>query len=293
MGILIEFNFKWIGKRLKAEEIQSKYEKILKEYFSDVIDYKVISTTSMGRWLIVLIDFPNVFRVDDYNERILDAVAGAIVYALEGNVRYRHYEIHGKTGSLIYHKDWRWLIALNVIAKDEGKYIKEFLKKHKEFFDDIVVVVDKRTQDNTADEAKEAGARVFFEEWKDDFSKLRNRALNETDPRIQWILKLDVDEELSEEAMKNLRKLCLDDRYDAYEFIIDNKVTKDAYPQLRLFRKLPQIRWEGIVHEVIRGIPKERIKRTNYKIIHYQRWIAEGRIEERNKFYRRLEAINK
>jgi len=290
----VEFNFKWIGKKLKAGEVQSKYEKILKEYFSDVVDYKIVSTTSMSKWLVVLIDFPNMDRINDYNERILDAVAGAIVYALEGNVRYRHYEIHGRTASLAYHKDWRWLIALNVIAKDEGKYIKEFIKKHKEFFDDVVVIIDKRTQDNTADEAKEGGARVFFEEWKDDFSKLRNRALNETDPRIKWILKLDVDEELSEELKKNLRELCLDENYDAYEFIIVNEVTKETYHQLRLFRKLPGVRWDGKVHEVVRGIDENRIKRLDYKIFHKQRWIANGgeSIEERNRFYRELERLN-
>jgi len=291
--MIIEFIFNHKSKTLKAE-IQARIEKRLKG-IDFGMPFQILSTTVMSKWFIVLINFPNLYRISKLDEINLDTIAGNIVLELlDYGLRYRHYEIHGRTGSLIYHKDWRWLIALNVIAKDEGKYMKEFIKKHKDLFDDVVVVVDKRTEDNTADEAKEAGARVFFEEWEDDFSKLRNKALSETDPRIQWILKLDVDEELSEELKKNLRELCLDEKYDAYEFIIDNKITKETYPQLRLFRKLPGVRWEGRVHEVVRGIDENRIKRLDYKIFHKQRWIANGgkSIEERNRFYRRLERLN-
>lgn len=100
----IEFNFKK-NKKLKAQGISEKIEKILKNNFSN-INYNVLSVTSMSKWFIVLMDFPNLLYINDEEERMLDAIAGAIVYVLEGNVRYRHYEIHGKTRSLIYHKEW-------------------------------------------------------------------------------------------------------------------------------------------------------------------------------------------
>ena len=291
----IEFNFKWIGNKYDAGEVQRRVERILSEYFSDVVDYKLISTTCMSFWLVIIIDFPSQLTVTEKFERILDAIAGAVVYVLDGNVRYRHYEVIGRTASLAYHKDWRKpKIALNVIAKDEGKYIREFIEKHKFWFDDVVVVIDRSTQDNTADEAKAAGARVFFEDLNDDFSRLRNRALEETDPTCEWIFKLDVDEEIDIKLLEKMRDLIkrYGDKYDAFEFTVQNLETKDEFPQVRLFKRKEGVRWEGKVHEVIRGIEKAKTFKT-YKIRHYQRWIAEGKIEERNKFYRRLEAMNK
>jgi len=154
-----------------------------------------------------------------------------------------------------------------------------------------VVVVDRSTQDNTADEAKAAGARVFFEDLNDDFSRLRNRALEETDPSCEWILKLDVDEEIELKSLEKIRDLVkkFGDKYDGFEFLIENRETGEKFPQLRLFRRNIG-KWEGRVHEIVRGL--NSIYRTNLKIIHYQRWIAEGRTKERNAFYRRLEKLN-
>jgi len=286
--VKIEFNFRIIKKfdRKLISRIPSHLR-----VFNDIIKYRVISTTLMSNWFIVLVDFPDVIKITEEIEKIFDAFAGAIVYALDGKVRYRHYEIHGRTASLIYHKDWRkHRIALNTIVRDEAPYLKDFIEHIKDWVDDIVIVIDPRTVDSSAEVAMKLGARVFYGVWEDSFSKLRNLALEQTDPTCEWVLKLDVDERASPEFLEHMRELLEDSRWDGYELLINNLVTKDSLYQLRLFRrKLGH--WEGRVHEVVRGIPEDRIKRVNFRIDHYQRWIAEGRLE-RNEEYRRLEKLN-
>lgn len=290
--MLVEFIFHRNQLDLTAGQIEEKILPRLNElHFSNTFSLK--STTVMSKWLVVLIDIPSLEKVFPPLLAALDIIAGTIVVALKDYaVRYRHHELHGVTSSLLFKKEWRTrTIALNCIARDEGPYIENFLGHIKDFVDDMVVIIDSRTIDNTAEVAMKNGARVFFKEWQDDFSMLRNKALAET--VSEWVLSLDVDERISEELLLNLRDLINTDRFDAYELIKVNEVAKDRIPQVRLFRRIGS-KWEGRVHEIVSGIIKDRTWRTNFSITHHQRWIANGgkRAEDRNAFYRRLEKIN-
>jgi len=103
----IEYIFRIVGKvdavkdtdRIKAiaEEL-----KLIKEFGR----FDVISITFMAKFLVVLVDFKDITKLDRSSEMVIDAFAGAIVYALGCRVRYRHYEVHGVTRSLLYHIDW-------------------------------------------------------------------------------------------------------------------------------------------------------------------------------------------
>jgi len=285
--MIIEYIFVITGK-VDSESVNYMYK--LLEVFRDIVRYEIISVTIMSNWFIVLVNFPDFYKITTEVERIIDSFAGAIVYALDANVRYRHYEIHGRTASLIYHKDWRRnKIALNTIVRDEAPYLKDFIEHIKDWVDDIVIVIDPRTVDSSAEIAMKLGARVFYGTWENSFSKLRNLALQQTDPTCEWVLKLDVDERISPEFLISMRDLVDTDEYDGFELLVNNIVTKDSLYQLRLFRRKLGY-WEGRVHEVVRGI--NRVKRVDFRIDHYQRWIAEGKLE-RNDEYRYLEELEK
>jgi len=288
----IEFIFHRNKLTLDAGEVQQRVTTRLNTLsFHDKL--KVINTTVMGKWLVVLIEFFQLQEIS-YPLAAFDIVAGSIVIELQDcAVRYLHFEIHKRTGSLIYKKNWRYpRITLNCIVKDEGPHLSDFFSHIREYVDDVVAVIDSRTEDNSADMAKECGARVFFKQWKNDFSKLRNEALAQT--AYEWVISLDVDERASPDLLENLRELVQTKDYDAYELIKVNLVTNEEVPQVRLFKRKCG-RWEGRVHEIVRGIPEDRVKKTNYKIFHHQRWMTLGDdvIAKRNMEYRSLEKTNK
>ncbi|MGC8998970.1 MAG: hypothetical protein ACP5JW_06220 [Candidatus Bathyarchaeia archaeon] len=66
------------------------------------------SVTQMSKWLVVLVDFPELkVHPRTYHEPVelwLEVLAGYI--ALQFDVCFLHWEIHGETRSLIYHKEW-------------------------------------------------------------------------------------------------------------------------------------------------------------------------------------------
>jgi len=283
----VELIFRNLGIR-DAGEIQRKIVDALNK-IDWGIKVNVQSVTITKAWLIVIIELP-FLPLTRRTTWLINAIGGQIVIALNFNVRYRQFEIHKRTSSLLYKKEWRKpKIALCVIAKDEAPYIGEFLDHIKDWVDDMVVIVDERTVDSTADEAKKHGARVFFGKWENDFSKLRNLAIEKADPECEWILSLDVDERASTELILNLRELTQTKQYDAYEFKLINEVTGTIEPKIRLFRRY--CRWKGIVHEQIQGY--KSLCKTDFKIFHKQRWIAQGGkvAEERNAFYRKLEKM--
>jgi hypothetical protein len=293
--MLVEFNF--IKKEeVNADEVHKWLEQEL-EKRKFPLQYVIVSVTSMSKWLVVLVDFPMIKKENRLVHFAFDMLAGLLV--LKYNVRYRHWEVHGRNHSLIYHKDWtKPRVALIAGARDEGKYVKEWIEKLKPYFDDVIIAIDDRTEDNTADEIVAGGGRWIFHQWNDNFSDLFNKAANSTD--CYWVFKLDIDEEPTQELLDNLRELCIDDRYWAYKFIIKNLVHNTTLTQVRLYRQ-NKGRWRGRVHNIVRyitgdrDIPKDKVKKTNYSIKHYQRWatmgkdIAKKRVDE----YKRLAKLQK
>jgi len=285
----VELIFTKIQKsKIDAGKAKKKIEEVL-ETAKKFFNCKILSVTSTPKYFIVLISFPDTYslkEVDVYT----DIVGGVVVYALNGGVRFRTYEIHSVTSSLLFKKEWREVkIALCVIAKDEAPYVDSFMRKIQGFFDDIVVGVDPRTKDSTWDEFANRGARCFYIYWEDDFGKFRNLTMEFVAPNIDWVFWLDVDEYAEPELLLNLRNMIKMD-YDAFSFKRINLVTKTEERVVRLFKR-SKGRWKGKVHEVVTGISEERICHTNFKIYHYQRWIRKEGIDKlrRNLFYRRLE----
>jgi tetratricopeptide (TPR) repeat protein len=152
-------------------------------------------------------------------------------------------------------------LSVCLIARDEEALLPGCLASLAGVADEVVLV-DTGSADATARLAREAGARVFEWAWRDDFAAARNEALSHA--KGHWVLLLDADERLSAGAEKGLRAAMGDPRavagllrlHDAAradapaaEVIAGRARKGEAEWLLRLFKRLPDLRWEGVVHE--------------------------------------------
>ncbi len=99
------------------------------------------------------------------------------------------------------------------------------------------------------------------------FDTMRNAALDLVPDTAEWVLMLDADEELCAEDRAALRTLLAGAEHDAYALPRYNYHGQDKtglvspYPdrQVRLLRRAAGARYEGAVHETIRGVPVVRL----------------------------------
>ncbi len=99
------------------------------------------------------------------------------------------------------------------------------------------------------------------------FDTMRNAALDLLPDTAEWVLMLDADEELCAEDRAALRLLLPAAEHDAYALPRYNYHGQDKtgrvspYPdrQVRLLRRAAGARYEGAVHETIRGMPVCRL----------------------------------
>ncbi len=97
---------------------------------------------------------------------------------------------------------------------DEAEYLPAALESVS-FCDDIVVVIDTRTTDNTAEVAEAAGARVFRREF-DGFASQKNFTIDKA--KHDWVLLLDGDERVTPELRASIEQLEPSAEVAAYQF---------------------------------------------------------------------------
>ena len=105
-------------------------------------------------------------------------------------------------------------LSVAIITMDEEKNLPACLGSVA--FATDVVVVDSGSTDGTVGIAREAGARVFIEDWK-GFGPQKNSAVNKC--RNEWVLIIDADERVPDETREAIRKALADPgRTDAFSF---------------------------------------------------------------------------
>lgn len=143
-------------------------------------------------------------------------------------------------------------ISLCMIVKNEEKHLPRCLASVSAHVDELVVV-DTGSSDGTLDVARRYGAKLSFFSWTGDFSEARNYALSLV--QGSWVLFLDADEELIiPQKDVCLKTICEKTDTDAFSVPIRNfhqDGSFDVHYAVRLFRKLPGIRFEGRAHEVV------------------------------------------
>jgi tetratricopeptide (TPR) repeat protein len=150
-------------------------------------------------------------------------------------------------------------VSLSMIVRNEAHQLADCLEPVAALFDEIVIV-DTGSHDETRQVAARFTPEVFEFNWSDDFSAARNESLRYCTG--DWIFWLDADDRLAGGNVAKLRALLesLDDRPRG--FLMDT-ICRSHDPcegdflvtHLRLYRRHPQIRWRGRVHEQLDPYP--------------------------------------
>jgi hypothetical protein len=154
-------------------------------------------------------------------------------------------------------------LSLCMIVKDEERFLPGCLASVAGVADEVIIV-DTGSADGTRELARAAGALVVERAWDDDFAAARNEALRHATG--DWILQLDADERLAPGAGAGLRAAMARREIDLGMVRLHDAVRLDAPAAEvlsgearigeplrlpRLYRRLPGIRYQGLVHETI------------------------------------------
>lgn len=156
------------------------------------------------------------------------------------------------------------MLSLCTIARDEEQFLAGMLDSVRGLVDEVILGIDDRTTDRTADIAADYRARVFPFAWQDSFAAARNLTLERA--RGDWILVIDPDERLLPEGRRVLGEFLA--HLDAVALSVDgfhtlivetdldgNELSPPERSSSRLFRNSPDLRYTGRVHEEIRYVP--------------------------------------
>ncbi len=142
----------------------------------------------------------------------------------------------------------RPLLSAALIVRNEQRFIEGCLRSLRSLVDEIVVL-DTGSSDRTLEIARDLGANVHEMAWAADFSAARNRSVDIA--RGDWILYIDADERVVQSDRTTLLPL-LNDPVCVWATVLFRPTTGyTRYREHRLFRKLPQLRFEGNIHETL------------------------------------------
>lgn len=105
-------------------------------------------------------------------------------------------------------------LTVVILTKNEEKNIADCIANAKLVTDDVFVI-DSGSDDNTITLAKNAGARVMFRKWDNDFAAQRNFAIDNS--KLGWILYLDADERLNEKLVQSVKQAVMENKDECYE----------------------------------------------------------------------------
>ncbi|MDM7461644.1 MAG: tetratricopeptide repeat protein [bacterium] len=185
-------------------------------------------------------------------------------------------------------------ITLSMIARNEAQYLEECLKSVQGVVDEIVLV-DTGSDDDTPRIAERFGAKVVHAEWQHDFAAARNIALQHSTG--DWILVLDADERLTPESKQAILNAARHPQFAGYYLEILNEIRNGDYfvhRIVRMFRNLPQARWDGAIHEQITPSLVERGGRIATVAAQIRHLGYRGEmIQDRNKIQRNIELLQR
>lgn len=181
------------------------------------------------------------------------------------------------------------LLSICMIVKDEEKNLPRCLDSLKELTEnkDVeLIIVDTGSADKTVEIAKRYTEKVYFYEWKNDFSAARNFSISKA--QGEWIFIIDADEELRAEDGKILYNfLCSKESkdYNTITILVKNllDIENDNFSIVaseRLFRNDGTFCYEGFIH----NLPKSKgpVKHLDVMLIHYGYISTDNELVEKN-----------
>jgi glycosyltransferase involved in cell wall biosynthesis len=140
------------------------------------------------------------------------------------------------------------LVSAALIVRNEEQHIDGCLQSIAGLVDEIVVA-DTGSCDRTREIAIARGARIVDYEWHDDFAAARNHAIDQATG--DWILYIDADERVRVYDRLVLETELADPNLCACTVRFHPRSGFTAYPEHRLFRRDPRIRFQSTIHETI------------------------------------------
>jgi len=176
------------------------------------------------------------------------------------------------------------ILSLCMIVRNEARDLPRCLASVAGLVSELVVV-DTGSTDDTPAIAEAHGANLLRHAWADDFAEARNVALAHVTG--EWILHLDADEELDTSSRPRLLSLLQGSPADGFRLRIRSLLPPQDPQQfeddwiVRLFRRQPDLRYHGRLHEQIRPSIERlggRILDADLTILHhgYAQTTAQG-----------------
>jgi len=166
-------------------------------------------------------------------------------------------------------KQKRCLLSVAMIMKNEEHNLDRALGSIRPYVDEIIIV-DTGSTDNSVDVAKKYTDKIYFHEWKDDFSEARNYSLQF--PTCEWVLIYDADEEVKEdfagirEFLENLPEDVNTVYLPTLSYLDWDLKKTEIASTARVFRN-GTVRYENIVHN--QPIYKGKVVEAPFTIYHY------------------------
>ncbi|EGO62909.1 glycosyltransferase family 2 protein [Acetonema longum] len=161
-------------------------------------------------------------------------------------------------------------LAVLILTYNEAENIADCIATAA--FADEIIVIDSGSTDRTVEIARQSRAKCVLQPMTEGFAAQRNFALTQTE--AEWVLYLDADERLSEEASREIRNMVECGISSAYTIprinvLFGQPVRYGAYApdfSLRLYPR-DHICWEGLVHE--KAITDLAVKKLRGHMFHY------------------------
>lgn len=153
-------------------------------------------------------------------------------------------------------------ITACLIVRNEEQHLRQCLASLARHVNSILVV-DTGSTDNTISIALEHQAQVFEHAWRDDFARARNQALDYA--QGEWILYIDADETLHAadddlSVLNNPKAVAATVSFRAASHLT-------CYPEHRLFRNRPDLRFISVIHETIMPGIQSIIAREGLEVV--------------------------
>src|SRR2546430_608319 len=183
-------------------------------------------------------------------------------------------------------------LSLCMIVRNEQHFLEEALASARPHVEEIVVV-DTGSVDDSISIARAAGARVVKLPTR-KFVEARNLCIESATG--DWILFLDADERMTGDHLIQLRALAGQEEFGAWRLDQYNYFGNGLWssiPILRLFRRHPDVRFEGGFHEnIVPSILQGglRIGRSRLIIHHVALGGPDNSLEKRRRNLLRMEA---
>lgn len=148
-------------------------------------------------------------------------------------------------------------LSICMMVKNEEKNLErclESLNRLRENIDNELIIIDTGSIDRTVEIANKYTDKVYYHEWNNNFSEMRNITISYASGN--WILIIDADEELIQvKGIIDFFKKGNYLNYAAATLKVENVVNKNGkvsstVTSVRLFKNTKDFKYEGVVHNM-------------------------------------------